>query len=265
MLQQVTGDPQLLERPAQIGVSKAQPVGSDVGHLGEVANRRRALHVTMMDLQRQRRKGGHPQDQAGFVVDAAWLVDALSAGESATDFGDICRETVYERLGIQPGRALAFGHGLGQEFADQLGDRHTALSCHCIKRDRHPAVNAYGQVTLPAFGFLLVGDVRDAVAGLLLQPLEGIIDEVGGPLWVRVETRGEPGSAVAAAGRWWSRIGRWWPSSTCRPLAAPPDWCGASTPAQPTVAAAGTLDGTGVVRMTDASGHRATTAARPWM
>ena len=67
----------------------------------------------------------------------------MSAGESATDLGDIGSETVYERLDIQPSWALTFGHRLGQEFADQLGDCHAALSCHGIKGGRHRAVDAY--------------------------------------------------------------------------------------------------------------------------
>src|SRR5687768_16850209 len=93
----------------------------------------------------------------------------MSAAESATNLGNICCETIYERLGVHPGCALTFGHRLGQEFADQLGDGHTALSCHGIKGDRHGAVDAYREVALTAFGRLLFGDVRDALAGLLLQ------------------------------------------------------------------------------------------------
>jgi len=50
MLQQVTGDPQLLQWPAQIAVSKAQAVDGHVRHLRQVANRCRALHLNMMDL-----------------------------------------------------------------------------------------------------------------------------------------------------------------------------------------------------------------------
>ena len=105
----------------------------------------------------------------------------------------------------------------------------------------------------------------ELLVGLPAVRVLGIIDEVGGPLWVHVETRGE-----RPALRCLRRDGGGQGSAAGGPrrpaaLAAPPDWCGASTLAQPTVAAAGTLDGTGVVRMTDATGHRATTAARPWM
>ena len=76
---------------------------------------------------------------------------AMSAGKSATNLGNICSETVNERLDIQPGCALSFGDRVGQQFADRLGDRLTAFSCHGIKGDRHRAVDAYGQVALTAF------------------------------------------------------------------------------------------------------------------
>ena len=57
----------------KIGVSKAQAVRSDVGHLGEVANRCRALHLNMMDLQPQRRADG-TAEPGGFVGEVEALV-----------------------------------------------------------------------------------------------------------------------------------------------------------------------------------------------
>ena len=97
--QQVTGGPQLLQRATQIGVSKAQAVGGDVGHLGEVANRCRALHLNMMTTTPASGQMA-PQKPAVFVgdVDTGRSPTRADRAERHLPVGSMAGETCPRRL-----------------------------------------------------------------------------------------------------------------------------------------------------------------------
>ena len=59
--QQLTGDPHLFERPADVGLAEAHPLRRHLGHLHEMPDRRRTLHRTIVAAGRPPRTYGQPK------------------------------------------------------------------------------------------------------------------------------------------------------------------------------------------------------------
>ena len=97
--------------------------------------------------------------------------DRFSANEPATDLSDIRRQTIRQRPGVEAGRVLTSIYRVGDEIANQLRDGYPTLGCHGIEAARHGSVKPNREMTLSSLGARALRVVGNALAGLVLPPL----------------------------------------------------------------------------------------------
>ena len=115
---------------------------------------------------------GRPQKGWGWPVSLSVGLGVGLAGQAAADFGNVGGEAVGEGVAVEGGDGLVLRDGVGKEFADELGEFEGAFGGEGVEAGSERGGEAYGEVAVLARG--LVGRVVDRLAGLVLEPADGV-------------------------------------------------------------------------------------------